>query len=114
VRGRPRGNEQIAAAAGEVLKTEAPDVPAELKIAEQPFVELRATMTWLLRHGAIANDANAAAAVDYAATQGWSATESRLRRNIVYPEDQQTGAWAAWEKCWDALSSDADAPLPPA
>jgi hypothetical protein len=71
-------------------------------------------MTWLLRHGAIANDPKVAAGVDYAATQKWSATETRLRRNVVYPEDQQTGAWAAWEKCWELLLSNADTPLPTA
>jgi hypothetical protein len=109
-----QANEQIAAAAREVLKAEAPDVSAELKIAEQRFVELRATVTWLLWHGAIANDPRAAADVDYAAKQGWGATETRLRRNIFYPEDQQTTPWAAWEQCWEALLSDPDAPLPAA
>jgi hypothetical protein len=97
-----------------VLKAEAPDLSAELKTAEQRFVELRASMTWLLRHGAIANDSNAAAVVDLAATQGWSATETQLRRNIFYPEDQQTAAWTAWTRCLSGLTTDADAPLPEA
>jgi hypothetical protein len=58
-----RAKKRIVAAACEVLKVEAPDVSAELKTAEQRFVELRASMTWLLRHGVIANDPNAAAVV---------------------------------------------------
>ena len=107
-----RAKERIVAAACEVLKAEAPDLSAELKTAEQRFVELRASMTWLLRHGAIANDSNAAAVVDHAATQGWSATETQLRRNIFYPEDQKTAAWTAWTRCLSGLTTDADAPLP--
>jgi iron complex outermembrane receptor protein len=43
---------------------------------------------------------------------GIYATETRLRRNVVYPDDQRTGVWAAWEQCWEALLSDADTPLP--
>jgi hypothetical protein len=109
-----RAKERIVAAACEVLKAEAPDVSAELKTAEQTFVELRASMTWLLKHGVIANDPNAAAVVDHAATQGWSATETQLRRNIFYPADQQTAAWTAWTRCLSGLTTDADAPLPAA
>ncbi len=45
-------------------------------------------------------------------TQGWGATETQLRRGTLYPEDQHTAAWQAWEQCLTGLTKDPDTLLP--